>query len=48
LGKQPGDGARTRWSDSISNLYDLGMEPAELFEIAVDCWAFLVLRLLPP
>jgi len=39
MGKWPGDRPRTRWSDCISDRAwsHLGVEPAQLFDIAVDC-----------
>ena len=38
-GKRPKVCPRTRWRDYISDLawFCLGVEPAELYEIAVDC-----------
>jgi len=41
---------RTRWSDYISDLAwsRLGVEPAELSEMPVDCEVFQVLGLVPP
>jgi len=50
-GKQPRGRPRTRWRDYISDLAwsRLGVEPAELPEIAVDREVFRVLlRMLPP
>jgi len=42
-GKRSRGRPRTRWSDYIS---DLGVEPAELSEIAVDCEILLLILLL--
>ena len=43
-GKRPKIRPRTRWSDYNSDLawYRLSVEPAELFEIRIDCGVFRV------
>jgi len=50
-GKRPTGRPRSRWRDYISGLAwsRLGVDPAELSEIAIDCEVFwVVLGLLPP
>jgi len=49
-GKRARGRPRTRWRDYISDVacYHLGVEPAELFEIAVDREMFRLLWLLFP
>ena len=51
MGKRPEDRTSTRWRYYISNFAwsRIGMDPAELSEIVVDCEVFrALLRLLPP
>ena len=47
-GKRASDLPRTRWRDYISDLawFRLGVDPAELSEIAVDCEVFGLATLL--